>query len=221
MSESTDQPEYGPLELVAKLTDVEPVEVHNIAHALQDPFTVMADLRRGRNYIAWGPVDYDDPGVEAVDVRNVRTDGGHDRTILACPECDSPGIRRRISAIGNPDEPDWRCSACTAQFNDPTRRASRGSGHTVSGHALTLEKMDADDLATDGGQAAHPGLAVEPSADLTSADLHWRARYIVGGLEHTSEWSPDFDLIQWIVHELRQYEEINQISIERREVIRS
>lgn len=94
--------------------------------------------------------------VEADDVtRPTATDGGQ---VQACPECDSVNIHPRNGRQRPGTARTWHCSICGADFDDPDLRPPKSTGGTVSlpggSGAAALDRMDPDDLVTDGGQDA-------------------------------------------------------------------
>lgn len=85
------------------------------------------------------------------------TDGGRPQ-VEACPECDGTDFQTRRP--GHPssnlpaDAPRYRCYDCDAAFDEPVERPGERPG--LVGAAKVLDELDADDVATDGGERPPP-----------------------------------------------------------------
>ncbi|QIO25529.1 hypothetical protein [Haloarcula sp. JP-L23] len=79
-----------------------------------------------------------------------------DDTVLACPDCDSTGIRARVqNGYGAPThDDDYYCRHCGHSFDEPVER-ERHDESGLPGLAGRLDRMDPDDVGgepvTDGG----------------------------------------------------------------------
>jgi DNA-directed RNA polymerase subunit RPC12/RpoP len=70
-----------------------------------------------------------------------------DRTVIACPECDSPVVDvLNPKAINGDGGTPYRCCDCGAEFDDPTRRPPHHESDSRSGLAKRLVEIgQADD----------------------------------------------------------------------------
>ncbi|WP_324662400.1 eL43 family ribosomal protein [Haloarcula sediminis] len=78
---------------------------------------------------------------------------GEMATVLACPECDSPAVRRLVKSDG------WTCRAkgCGATFDEPVERGNRGGNDgPATGLARELLEADPEDVSAEhaGGGSA-------------------------------------------------------------------
>ncbi|WP_227015548.1 hypothetical protein [Haloarcula sp. JP-L23] len=87
----------------------------------------------------------------------VSSDDDQPETVLACPDCDSTGIRSRVqNGYGAPThDKDYYCRDCGHSFDEPVEREPYDQSG-LPGLAGRLDRMDPDDvddqLVTDGGQ---------------------------------------------------------------------
>ena len=73
-----------------------------------------------------------------------------ERTLSACPECDSPSLESRPGGMNShgPTRTKYRCITCAHTFDDPIKRPARGSNNTLRGDSLAskLAKANPDDV---------------------------------------------------------------------------
>ncbi|WP_311171829.1 hypothetical protein [Halobellus ordinarius] len=72
-------------------------------------------------------------------------------TVRACPDCgEVTDIFRRMPGKGasHHDEraPNWRCSACGAEFDEPDEREKRAEAPPITGPAAALVEASAEDV---------------------------------------------------------------------------
>lgn len=66
-----------------------------------------------------------------------------DHTVLACPECTSSRIHRRITTN------DWRCQHCGAEFDEAEERAPKKDSHDTRNPEHTAAKLEATEVDPD------------------------------------------------------------------------
>jgi len=93
------------------------------------------------------------PSTSTDDVRADNADG----TVLACPECDKPGVRQRSGDTlrGQPSAGHYACRFCGAMFDEPVERErerARGDPGYLAGELAAADPEDVTgEPMTDGG----------------------------------------------------------------------
>lgn len=71
----------------------------------------------------------------------VLADGG-ERTVEACPDCDSTrSVKKRPAR-----SPPWKCFECGAEFKEPKRRPSKRGDYSPAGAAGVLDEADPEEV---------------------------------------------------------------------------
>lgn len=83
-----------------------------------------------------------------------------DRTVHACPECDSAEIRARVSV-----EPEYLCRDCRAEFDDPVARTPNYGG-------TERDPRDRDDVDLPALVAEHGPLYVSTATTTSTPAIH-------------------------------------------------
>ena len=77
-----------------------------------------------------------------------------DRTVFACPECDTASVHHNNLVDSGRDYErevsgdEWRCHECGATFNDGVEREAKQPGDTPRGLARRLADADPDEVGT-------------------------------------------------------------------------
>ncbi|MBX0346600.1 hypothetical protein [Haloarcula pellucida] len=110
-----------------------------------------------------------------------------DGTVLACPDCDSTGIRSMVQngyGVDADHDHDYRCRHCGATFDEPVERPTKntpGRSGYLAGRLEDLGPEDVGEPVTDGGYDAQMQLAS-------------RLRVIADGLESGHQPDDDVDV---------------------------